>query len=48
MGMKMPYGIPSYGISIIVAMLAMILVSLVTKGAAEEEIDPDIKAAMEL
>lgn len=48
LGMKMPYGIPSYGISIIVALLAMIVVSLITKGAAEEEIDPDIKLAMEL
>ncbi|WP_202318757.1 sodium/proline symporter [Archaeoglobus neptunius] len=48
LGMKIPYGIPSYGISIIVALLAMILVSMVTKGAAEEELDPDIRAAMDL
>jgi SSS family transporter len=47
-GMKIPYGIPSYGISIIVALLAMIVVSFFTKGAAEEELDPDIRAAMEL
>lgn len=48
LGMKVPYGIPSVGISVIVALLAMIVISLITRGATEEEIDPDIKLAMEL
>ena len=48
LGMKLPYGIPSYGISLIIALLAMIVVSLFTKGAAEEELDADIRAAMEV
>ncbi len=47
LGMKMPYAIPSYGISIIVALLAMIVISMFTKGAAEEDLDPDIRAAIE-
>lgn len=47
-GMKMPYGIPSYGISLLVALVVMVAVSLLTRGAAEEEIDPDIRAAMEV
>uniref|UniRef100_A0A7V4KBS1 Sodium/proline symporter n=2 Tax=cellular organisms TaxID=131567 RepID=A0A7V4KBS1_FERPE len=48
LGFKLPYGIPSYGISLIAALIAMIIVSLFTKGAAEDEIDADIKAAMKV
>ncbi len=47
LGMKLPYAMPSYAVSIIVALLVMIAVSLVTKGASGEDLDPDIRAAME-
>ncbi|MBE8540144.1 sodium:solute symporter family transporter [Geoglobus acetivorans] len=47
LGMKLPYAMPSYGVSIIVALLVMIAVSLFTKGAAEDDLDPDIRAAIE-
>ena len=45
--MKLPYAMPSYAVSIIVALLVMIAVSLVTEGAAEDDLDPDIRAAIE-
>jgi len=47
LGMKLPYALPSYGVSIIAALLVMIVVSLFTRGAAEEDLDPDIRAAIE-
>lgn len=47
LGMKLPYALPSYGVSIIAALLVMIVVSLLTKGAAEDDFDPDIRAAIE-
>ncbi len=48
LGFTMPYGIPSYVISIMASILTLIFVSFVTKGATEEELDPDIKAIMEI
>ena len=47
-GWKLPYGIPSYGVTLLIALIAMIVVSLFTKTASEEDIEPEIKAAMEV
>lgn len=48
MGWKMPYGIPSYGIALLITLVVMIFVSLFTKTASEEDIEREIKAAMEV
>jgi len=45
---RMPYGMPSYVIVLLLSLLAIIFVSFVTKSSSEDEIDPDIRAAMEL
>lgn len=42
-----PYGIPSYIPTMIITMMSMVFVSLVTKGATGDEIDPDIMAIIE-
>ncbi|MEM3449471.1 MAG: sodium/proline symporter, partial [Nitrososphaerota archaeon] len=47
-GWKMPYGIPSYGIALLITLVVMILVSLLTKTASEEDIEKEIKVAMEV
>ncbi|MFN3383375.1 MAG: sodium:solute symporter family transporter [Archaeoglobaceae archaeon] len=47
-GWKMPYGIPSYSIALLLSILVMIVVSFFTKTASEEDIEPEIKAAMEV
>lgn len=43
----MPHGIPSYIATMIITMATMVFVSLITKGATGEELDPDIRAVLE-
>ncbi|MEM4497109.1 MAG: sodium/solute symporter [Archaeoglobaceae archaeon] len=43
----MPHGIPSYIATMMITMATMVFVSLVTKGATGDDIDPDIKAVLE-
>jgi sodium/proline symporter len=45
---SLPYGVPGYIVSSAVAMIAIIVVSLFTKGAGGENLDPRIKIALEL
>jgi len=48
LSMSLPYGLPGYGVTFAVGIITMVLVSLVTKGAALDDMDEDIRAAMSL
>jgi|Deesub1362A_J573_1020465.scaffolds.fasta_scaffold00753_7 Na+/proline symporter len=47
LGGKLPFGVQTYVVSLGVAIIAMIIVSFLTKSAAEDDIDPDVKIVME-
>ncbi|MCS7119356.1 MAG: sodium/proline symporter [Archaeoglobaceae archaeon] len=44
----MPYGIPSYSIALLITFVVMIIVSFFTKSASGEDIEKEVKAAMEV
>lgn len=48
LGWKMPYGIPSYGIALLLVLFIMIMVSLFTKSASGDDIEKEMRAAMEV
>jgi Na+/proline symporter len=47
-GWTLPYKVPGYVVSVAMSVLVMIVVSLFTKGAAGERMDPRMRVAMEL